>query len=246
MSTKETSCLLYMFPFMHMLAKGQHIMAGTKKRNEYEPIRDRTGPSASRYSSQQQARPTPDSAIPIQIPPYDIEAGKFAILERQKHVWATLDSRARKIQLLAILQAFIGILVSMDSAWYTHIFGIAIGFVGLVAVRGDKPDVLMVYLFLCVIEFVKNMGYIQDVWSHWGDAPPATAIRTASNGTDGSNIQQYDPTGYAKSVNRWVAVGLENKYLIFQLVMVAIEEVLLIVRRSHSLLHWNSLVHVRV
>ncbi|ETV94895.1 hypothetical protein H310_11548 [Aphanomyces invadans] len=201
-------------------------MAGNKKRNEYEPIRDRTAPP-SRYASQNQSRSSTESAIPIQIPPYDIEAGKFAILERQKHVWSTLDSRARKIQLLAILQAFIGILVSMDSVWYTHIFGIAIGLVGLVAVRGDKPDVLMVYLFLCIIEFVKNIGYVQDVWSHWGDAPPApSATRAAPNGTD--SVREYDPTGYGKNVNRWVAVGLENKYLIFQLFMVGIEEILLI------------------
>ncbi|KAF0700582.1 Aste57867_8918 [Aphanomyces stellatus] len=194
-------------------------MAGNKKR-EYEPIRDRNTPRPH-YSAP--APPTSNSSTsstPSRIPPYDIEAGKFAILERQKHLWSSLDARARKIQLLAILQIFIGIVVSMDSAWYTHIFGIAIGCVGLIAVRGDKPDVLLVYMLLCLVEFIKNIGYMQDVWSHWGMPPPT---RTA-NGTD---MIEY-PSANEASVNRWVAVGLENKYLIFQMVMVIIEETLVI------------------
>ncbi|KAG9411462.1 hypothetical protein AC1031_017097 [Aphanomyces cochlioides] len=190
------------------------------KKREYEPIRDKTMARTQYTPPIPGAKPIA-TAAPSRIPPYDIEAGKFAILERQKHLWSTLDARARKIQLLAILQVFIGILISMDSAWYTHLFGIAIGCIGLLAVRGDKADVLLVYMFLCLVEFVKNLGYLQDVWSHWSEPPPT---RSSVNGTE---MVQY-PSGYVQSVNRWVAVGLENKYMIFQMVLIVFEEVLII------------------
>ncbi|KDO26985.1 hypothetical protein SPRG_07698 [Saprolegnia parasitica CBS 223.65] len=192
-------------------------MSGIKK-SLYEPIRD-----SQRSSTRGQYTPphlAPTAAAPSRIPPYDVEAGKFAILERHKMIWSSLDARARKIQILAVLQILLNLLVCLDGSWYTQVFGVAIGCIGLMAVRGDKVDVLMVYLFLCVFEFVKNVGYLQDAFVHLGNpAEPAPSL-AARNMTD-VIVAPSTPAP-------WFAFGLTHKYLIFQICLVCIEEFVLI------------------
>ncbi|OQR87767.1 hypothetical protein ACHHYP_08098 [Achlya hypogyna] len=188
-------------------------MSGIKK-SLYEPIRDSTRSSARGQYTPPHLGP---AAAPSRIPPYDVEAGKFTILERHKTIWSSLDARARKIQILAALQVILNILVCFDGSWYTQVFGVAIGCIGLMAVRGDKVDVLMVYLFLCVFEFVKNVGYLQDACIRIA-TPVATPL--ARNIT---NTIVPPPTPAP-----WLAVGLNNKYLLFQICLVCVEEFFLI------------------
>ncbi|OQS06355.1 hypothetical protein THRCLA_01600 [Thraustotheca clavata] len=186
-------------------------MSGVKK-SLYEPIRDVPRNSRDAYTPPHLEQ----VSGPSRIPTYDVEAGKFTILERHKMIWSSLDIRARRIQILAALQILCNLLVCMDSSWYTQVFGIAIGCVGIMAVRSDKADVLMVYIFLCIVEFVKNAGYLQDAFVHI--ATPAVPV---ANNTTNTIV-------YPTQDTPWYAVSLNNKYLVFQICLVCVEEFLII------------------
>lgn len=84
-------------------------------------------------------------------------AANYVCFEQQKRMWASIDRRSHRIRLIAYLQIVLSLAASFNYLWFTNIFGVVVGAIGLTAVRSERMSWTLVYLLMCGMEFVRNV-----------------------------------------------------------------------------------------
>lgn len=107
------------------------------KSNEYAPILVRTQSTMTAASNSQT------------LPRF------YGGFEHQKHRWATINRRSQRIRNISYLQIVLGLLAAWNYLWLSNIFACFVGLTGLMACRSEKLSWTLVYLLVCMMEFVR-------------------------------------------------------------------------------------------
>ncbi|TMW69476.1 hypothetical protein Poli38472_001632 [Pythium oligandrum] len=86
---------------------------------------------------------------------------------QQKQKWQSIDQRSHRLRYIAYAQLFLGLLSPWNYLWPSNIFSCFVGFVGILAFRSDKLSWTLVYLLVCLMEFMRHVFLVPHLYERY-------------------------------------------------------------------------------
>ncbi|GLE03347.1 hypothetical protein PINS_up012237 [Pythium insidiosum] len=87
--------------------------------------------------------------------------------EAQKRKWATIDQRSHRLRYIAYAQILVSVVSLWNYLWWTNVFGCIVGCIGVLAFKSERLSWTLVYMLVCVIEFVRNVLLAQHLYERF-------------------------------------------------------------------------------